>query len=103
MKDSKVIARAEAKALGLKRYFTGEPCKRGHVVERFVSGAKCSECSRLSDERINQEHRRRKLMSGAAIIRAEAKALGLKYYFTGEPCKNGHVAERMVGNTICME
>ena len=26
--------RAEAKARGLKRYFTGKPCKAGHVAER---------------------------------------------------------------------
>jgi hypothetical protein len=40
-----IIGRAQAKALGLKRYFTGKPCKRGHVAERFVSGP-CLECSR---------------------------------------------------------
>ena len=26
--------------------------------------------------------------------RAEAKATGAKYYYTGEPCKHGHVAPR---------
>jgi hypothetical protein len=29
-----IIGCDEAKALGLKRFFTGEPCKRGHVAER---------------------------------------------------------------------
>ena len=41
-----VISRAEAKALGLKHYFTGKPCKRGHVAERYVSGNGCVECDR---------------------------------------------------------
>src|ERR1700761_3086543 len=36
---------AEAKALGLKRYFTGEPCKNGHVAERYTSGWRCIVCS----------------------------------------------------------
>lgn len=36
----------EAKALGLARYFTGVPCKRGHVAERFASTASCTECMR---------------------------------------------------------
>jgi hypothetical protein len=27
----KIISCKEAKALALKRYFTGKPCKRGHV------------------------------------------------------------------------
>lgn len=36
----------EAKVLGLSRYFTGTPCKRGHVAERFASTASCIECMR---------------------------------------------------------
>jgi hypothetical protein len=39
-----IITRAEAKARGLKRYFTGKPCgSRGHVAERYISGA-CVTC-----------------------------------------------------------
>lgn len=33
--------------------------------------------------------------------RAEAKELGLKWFFTGVPCTAGHVAERMVSNCVC--
>lgn len=40
-----VISRKVAKARGLKVYFTGKPCKRGHVSERYVSGH-CVECQR---------------------------------------------------------
>jgi hypothetical protein len=42
----KIISRAEAKTLGLKHYFTGEPCKRGHIAERMVSSRDCPECAR---------------------------------------------------------
>lgn len=35
--------RAEAKALGAKYYFTGEPCKHGHIAPRKTKGA-CVEC-----------------------------------------------------------
>ena len=34
--------------------------------------------------------------------RAEAKATGAKYYFTGEPCKHGHVAPRKTKGS-CVE
>lgn len=37
--------RGEARALGFDRYFTGKPCKRGHIVDRYVTGA-CVVCSR---------------------------------------------------------
>lgn len=48
-------ARAEAEKQGRKRYFTGNPCARGHVAERFVSSAKCVECTREDTERIRQD------------------------------------------------
>lgn len=40
-----IISRAQAKALGLKTYFTGNPCKRGHVALRQVSSEMCMVCS----------------------------------------------------------
>jgi hypothetical protein len=43
-----INGRAEAKALGLKRFFTGEPCSHGHVAERGVSSRRCTECGRAS-------------------------------------------------------
>lgn len=33
-----IISRKDALAQGLKHYFTGKPCKRGHVTLRYVSG-----------------------------------------------------------------
>lgn len=41
-----IISRKEARALGLKRYFTGKPCSRGHYRERTTSTGNCLECSR---------------------------------------------------------
>lgn len=43
-----IISRSEAKEKGLKRYFTGKPCKKGHVSERYVSTAICCECVRIT-------------------------------------------------------
>lgn len=33
---------------GLPRYFTGTPCKRGHVCERVTASAQCVECARIA-------------------------------------------------------
>lgn len=38
--------RAEAKATGTKYYFTGEPCKHGHIALRKTKGA-CVECLKV--------------------------------------------------------
>jgi len=40
-----LITRAEAKAKGLPRYFTGKPCPRGHVTERITANGTCRICS----------------------------------------------------------
>lgn len=42
------MKRAEAKALGLKTYNTGKPCKHGHLSDRYTSTAICIECVRLA-------------------------------------------------------
>lgn len=39
------IARQEAKALGLRHYFTGDPCRDGHVAVRFVVNGWCKTCA----------------------------------------------------------
>ena len=47
-----IISRSEAKAQGLTHYYTGKPCKRGHVERRFVSGFQCVVCAKMHyDER----------------------------------------------------
>ncbi|CAM0057715.1 hypothetical protein VPHF89G1_0066 [Vibrio phage F89 g1] len=45
-----IISRKEAREQGLKHYFTGNPCKYGHVSERFVSGSRCCVCARKYQE-----------------------------------------------------
>lgn len=37
---------AEAKQKGLTRFFSGVPCKKGHLVERLVANTTCVECQR---------------------------------------------------------
>jgi hypothetical protein len=53
--DMQIISRAEAKAKGLKRYFTGKPCKHGHVAERQVFNATCVECERTALKRYREK------------------------------------------------
>jgi 5-methylcytosine-specific restriction endonuclease McrA len=44
--------RAEAKATGASHYFTGEPCKHGHVALRKTKGA-CVECLKVEWQESN--------------------------------------------------
>ena len=47
MDTPQIMNAVEAKRLGLKTYFTGKPCKNGHLVERFVHQHQCSTCKNL--------------------------------------------------------
>jgi hypothetical protein len=42
-------------------------------------------------------------MARNPTARADAKARGDKYYTTGEPCKNGHMAPRAAVSGSCTE
>lgn len=42
--------RAEAKATGSKYYFTGQPCKHGHIALRKTKGS-CVECIKMETEK----------------------------------------------------
>lgn len=40
----KIISRSDAKLLGLNKFFTGLPCKNGHMSERYVQSGSCQQC-----------------------------------------------------------
>lgn len=44
MKMTEIITRKEAFLKGLGKYFTGSPCRNGHVAERYTKSGTCQEC-----------------------------------------------------------
>jgi hypothetical protein len=40
----RIISRAEARALGLTYFYTGRPCRRGHLAPRLVTVPNCAQC-----------------------------------------------------------
>lgn len=56
-----IISRADARANGLKRFFTGKPCTKCHLDQRFVSSGHCVACSEINYKKwsaLNQEKRK---------------------------------------------
>lgn len=52
-----LITKQEAKAQGLKLYFTGKPCPKGHIEPRLVGSGGCRECGRIiARERMRLPH-----------------------------------------------
>jgi hypothetical protein len=94
-----VISREAAKAAGLKFFFTGKPCRNGHIAERYMTGWACVECSREYQKLPKEDRPKRPFKMGA---RDAAKANGLVRYNIGKPCKNGHLTGRYVSNGYCV-
>jgi len=59
--DMKIVSRKEAKAKGLKRYFTGVPCYRGHIVERITGGRGCIDCHKIYEKIYNSSEHGKKM------------------------------------------
>jgi len=41
---NEIFSRKEALVRGVPRYYTGKPCKRGHIAERVTANLRCVEC-----------------------------------------------------------
>lgn len=68
------ISAAEARLLGLRRYFSGKACPKGHVSERFVSTMTCITCLSARKKKRDPEKR------AAARRRARARKQALPGY-----------------------
>ena len=106
-------SRGEAIAKGGRYHFSGKRCRYGHLCPRRLD-RRCVECarqkgrdyhSRLAAEKRGQaewqDGRVQNMLdldalieSGLPTSRQEAKKSGSKYYFTGNPCLNGHLSPR---------
>jgi hypothetical protein len=42
--DLVIISRDQAFREGKRRFYTGKPCKQGHIAPRYVSTGACTEC-----------------------------------------------------------
>lgn len=117
------ISRQQAKAQGLKQYFTGKPCKHGHIDLREIKKSTCIKYDSLRSKHRNAELKGQLLGKhllnsiknntravqfgpypityGPFITRDLAKSKGLKQYFEGLPCKHGHIGVCAVSKQHC--
>ena len=52
-----VITRKQAQDLQLKWYFTGKPCKHGHIADRQTANGRCKECSYGDPKNVERRQR----------------------------------------------
>jgi hypothetical protein len=58
--EGPIVTRTEAKATGLSRFFTGQPCAQGHLAQRYCCGdGPCVKCVYAANHRYKTTHRER--------------------------------------------
>lgn len=46
-----IISRKDARISGLRYYFTGKPCRKGHISLRLVSNFNCRDCEKIKSKK----------------------------------------------------
>lgn len=70
----KTMTRQDAKAAGLTRYFTGKPCKHGHLAERRMSDG-CVVCAYIHATTWQKAHPEKVSAKGAAYRSAKREVM----------------------------
>lgn len=55
----RIIGRVKAADSGLSFFYTGKPCKAGHIAERHVVSGSCVECNKLHSSNTQRKTRAR--------------------------------------------
>ncbi len=98
------ITRQQARTLGRAQYYAGQPCRNGHWSPRFTANAFCVACEaeRLQDWAAICTRPVERPRMDTVISLDEAREQGLAHFFTGIPCRAGHLAPRHVSNDACL-
>lgn len=70
------VARQAAIAAGEPTYFTGKPCKRGHLSDRLTSSSTCIDCAQLNYA-VNERERYRNLNNTLHVQLRQRKSYSL--------------------------
>ncbi|AZB63857.1 hypothetical protein EBL87_08950 [Cereibacter sphaeroides] len=84
-----VVSRKEAQAAGATHFFTGRPCRHGHVALRYTSNKRCVKCAYEGYGEGRWRHRE------------QARTRGDQFY-SGRPCPQGHT-KRYASSGVCVE
>jgi hypothetical protein len=69
-----IKTRKQAMMAGENRYFTGKPCKNGHMSFRYVQSGACYDCinaGRISEDSPTAKAREQRLTEAATVLQAK--------------------------------
>lgn len=97
-----LMSRKDAKQAGLKRYYTGRVCPRGHVSERYVSTMGCVACNFAIDAKIKEQRQAARAAKPLSPRQAAAQR-GDTHYVPATPCSKCGSSKRRTVNGTCYE
>jgi hypothetical protein len=98
----KPMERKTAFQLGLRKYFTGRPCRHGHMSERYTLSGGCIECLTNYQSRIKEcSTKAQELLMKGRLSKQQAIELGSAYYCEGWGLQCGHVSWQLVRDDSC--
>lgn len=56
-----IVTRSQARERGITKFFTGKPCKHGHLAIRWLPSGTCSKCSKLAADKWYIRRKKHKL------------------------------------------
>jgi hypothetical protein len=93
----------EAHHSGSRFYFTGKPCKYGHIAPRYTKAGGCVQCQRVVNvKREGLDESRAGVKGRKHFTRLLAAQSNQLTYTPIEPCKNGHMT-RWVSTNNCVK
>ena len=92
----------EAKLAGIKHYFTGKPCKRGHIAKRYAATCSCVECTKghFNDWRSKNEEIDRARSRAWQIANPDKTAANIARYENGRDLRTPRWADHSKINAI---
>ena len=106
-----LISRPVAKSIGMKLFYTGRPCKFGHLDIRRTLNHHCISCESISRQELKRKstyNYKPRLIDNSdqllhMISREQAREAGISKFFTSKRCKkNGHICERYTSSYACV-
>lgn len=78
-----IISLEEAREKGIKRYFTGNPCKNGHIAERVTHNNHCTVCNKIWAHKFYKNNKKKVDSSNRKWVLAnkdKIRLIGQRYY-----------------------
>lgn len=76
-----IKSRADAKKAGENTYFTGEPCKNGHIAKRYVQSGTCAGCIRAANGSNDDPTKDARREAGANLVQVKIRCFDVDLEF----------------------